>query len=1335
MIKMKKGLLILLAVVFCGTMYSQNGVESCFDGTFSLESPQCDFVNAPVSPACGPVTYYLPPVWGFPGLDVPTSLFIYTAFDEANVRIYSSDGLGGGTPSFSDQFQVTQNNPVDYMLTTNSNVNYKIATTQYNQIDAAGGLVIESDVPVTAIYRLSSAANKSFFVLKGQGGLGQGFYAGSQTDVSTPASQFEAHFVSVMALEDDTQVRFQKDGYSIEGPSNNSSTTGDIDLTGGLTITLDAGETYLIRDNVSSAMSVSGILVTADKPIVVNSGSSHSRHGSGVNDRDAGMDQLIPINKSGEEYVAIRGTNNTDIDYLIFIGIEDGNNVEVNGTNIGTLNAGEMIEYPLAGTGGEVYHIAGDAQFLAFHVSGLFDEEVGMAQLPGIEDCSGNRIVEFALVGSDNHLVNVIIDNSGLGSLTLNGNSYTTLATAVPVPGTNMSVVTFDQADLSAMGNRIESNELFHVGVTTGSDVGGSYGFITKYGTELVLFDPAEGVPLNVSSFEVLIDLSTASTTGLIQNIGAITCSPPANITTINGSTSSFVTPNGGTVDFTGSDLTLDYTSANTFIGYEELEVLVEDAAGLQGAVCLNIGVFTTEICGNGIDDDLDGEIDEIDECPVDPCLTNCNSGGCEPVIVDVFPESAICPDENSARIGILSSTPDVEYSINGGGSYQNDPSFFDLAPGSYNIVVRNRTTGCTSFWNNNPLVIDDPDCGGCFADAGEPGPKHTFCLSGTSTFFTVMPNTGTIIPAGYETVYILTREPDLVILDYRVGSRNFSLPGTGRFRIHTLIAETNNQNDENYFDLNGLLTRNESSLFTIIQCITNHGVCAALDSKGTLVEVLDETAVECAGPDENTIRKCNDGVDNDSDGLVDCMDPDCQTFMICAEDNAQNCNDGIDNDGDGLVDCADDECVGFLTCVENGKLCNDGIDNDQDGLIDCADDGCRNELYCQEDNVITCCDGRDNDGDGDFDCDDVQCSQWLYCRERTAATCTDGIDNDLDGLVDCADPNCIKLELFQCSIENNAINCSDGVDNDDDGLTDCFDADCQGLSICDNDGDGLAGVLDVNDNDPCIPFNSELCNDIVSSDINDYFTTAIDVKVLLQGPYDVFSGEMSTRLNEQGYLPGQKPWTFFGESTPQGQPYAAAPWNYAGTEGDLYEATGFTDRKAGYAAEVVDWVLISLRTSKGEESEVFKTAALLLSDGSVQIQDGFEFKNTEIRGYYIVIEHRNHMAVMSDNIAIPIEGKLTYDFTQGDSYKGALGMGQIRLADRRYAMIAGNPEVINSSNSYTDVNTRDLSAVSADLGANSGYFNCDLDLDGDVNIQDKSLSLENNGMFITLKF
>ena len=53
-------------------------------------------------------------------------------------------------------------------------------------------------------------------------------------------------------------------------------------------------------------------------------------------------------------------------------------------------------------------------------------------------------------------------------------------------------------------------------------------------------------------------------------------------------------------------------------------------------------------------------------------------------------------------------------------------------------------------------------------------------------------------------------------------------------------------------------------------------------------------------------LAACADGLDNDGDGLVDGLDPDCVTG---SEDPPPQCNDGVDNDGDGRSDLADGDC------------------------------------------------------------------------------------------------------------------------------------------------------------------------------------------------------------------------------------------------------------------------------------------------------------------------------------------------------------------------------------------------------------------------------------------
>ncbi len=164
---------------------------------------------------------------------------------------------------------------------------------------------------------------------------------------------------------------------------------------------------------------------------------------------------------------------------------------------------------------------------------------------------------------------------------------------------------------------------------------------------------------------------------------------------------------------------------------------------------------------------------------------------------------------------------------------------------------------------------------------------------------------------------------------------------------------------------------------------------------------------------------------------------------------NAQ-CNDGYDNDGDGLVDYPQD--TGCSSATDNDEYnstfvpqCRDGIDNDGDGLSDYPlDPGCANQDDNNEQNqsvTPACSDNLDNDGDGlkDYPAD-PGCANALDTDETNAAgsyACNDNVDNDGDGVKDFPqDPGCSS------ATDNDEFNfrvprCSDGIDNDGDGLKD----------------------------------------------------------------------------------------------------------------------------------------------------------------------------------------------------------------------------------------------------------------------------------------------------------
>ena len=79
----------------------------------------------------------------------------------------------------------------------------------------------------------------------------------------------------------------------------------------------------------------------------------------------------------------------------------------------------------------------------------------------------------------------------------------------------------------------------------------------------------------------------------------------------------------------------------------------------------------------------------------------------------------------------------------------------------------------------------------------------------------------------------------------------------------------------------------------------------------------------------------CDDGIDNDEDGDIDCDDSDCETAEPCLVD-PEICDDGIDNDEDGAIDCDDSDCALDADACPTGE-CEPACEGDQE----CIGGGC----------------------------------------------------------------------------------------------------------------------------------------------------------------------------------------------------------------------------------------------------------------------------------------------------------------------------------------------------------------------------------------------------------
>jgi hypothetical protein len=239
----------------------------------------------------------------------------------------------------------------------------------------------------------------------------------------------------------------------------------------------------------------------------------------------------------------------------------------------------------------------------------------------------------------------------------------------------------------------------------------------------------------------------------------------------------------------------------------------------------------------------------------------------------------------------------------------------------------------------------------------------------------------------------------------------------------------------------------------------------------------------------------------------------------------------------------------------------------------------------------------------------------------------------------------------------------------------------------------------------------------------------------------------MRTTLNDLQVLPGQTLVDpFFGNKyTLPGQPYDVAPWNYMGNEGDAYDSGGDPNMgDAGYPSTVTDWVLVSLRAdSAGTGGPVCQAAALLHNNGYIDFVQPFDCCDLNLLdSFYLVVEHRNHLIVMSHN-EVPIvpgvdSSTITYDFRMQQSYVDDPFMFGIFAQQKEilpgvYAMFAGNGDQALSAQSDTDINFDDRGFWATENGDIGEYRTGDYNMNGDTNFNDRVTWERNNGRFTSV--
>ena len=259
----------------------------------------------------------------------------------------------GTTTTPITSFTISNTAPAIYTLANGNNNITLVDDSNTGVILTNSGLRFESSGGENFYvnYRGRSNSQAASLTSKGRIALGRSFKWGGVPNLGTHVSK--SNTLGIMATEDNTTITLS--GYDSDCEfrvgSNRAGITDD-----SYTIVLDENESFVFETYIGDTETPAhergwiGASIVSDKDIAISNGSLNYGRQAGSTNRDAGIDQPVPENSLGKEYVFVRGNGNSNgwTEFPLIIATENNTDIFVNGstTPIATLNDGEFFEVP-----------------------------------------------------------------------------------------------------------------------------------------------------------------------------------------------------------------------------------------------------------------------------------------------------------------------------------------------------------------------------------------------------------------------------------------------------------------------------------------------------------------------------------------------------------------------------------------------------------------------------------------------------------------------------------------------------------------------------------------------------------------------------------------------------------------------------------------------------------------------------------------------------------------------------------------------------------------------------------------------------------------------------
>jgi gliding motility-associated-like protein len=878
-------------------------------------------------------THYIPPLISALGLAEDQYLYISTpSLVNVNFKIIAN---GGGVIYGT----VNRNNPYVYSIGSGDDTQLFTPITNTGII-ANKGYIIEAEDLIYVSARVNAALNNNGgynhaggLVSKGNSALGTTFRLGAMLNPLFDTTLL--NFATILSTENGTKI-------TISNLQNGTKLLDGTLVSGPINITLNKNESYVLAlqnyddgSTISNSSKIIGTLVTSDKPVVVNSGSfggSNSiltRIQNGIPSpigRDVGFDQIVALEKTGKEYVFIKGIGTDELERVILVAHSDNTQIFLNGnaTPFKTLNQGEYIA--LDGSqfiNGNLYVTASEKLFAYQCIGGSASPaNQNMFFVPPINCSTPNtvdNIPQIQSIGSTDFIGVLNIVTEAGASVLLNDNPIT--SPPIAITG-NSAFVRYTINDLS--GNiAVKSTKQVYVsyfGTNGAATYGGYY-----------------------SGFDLKPEIVSGKIT-----VGNSSCIP--NVVLKINTLSSY-----DTFQWYKDDLTVPSATSNTYT--PTLPGFYQVKGSISGCVS---DVFSDKIpvseCPTNYDNDLAN--DNIDIDYDNDGIENCTESYGNQNVNCVNPNSGVVTIgtySNTFSGAITNSTiaAPIPFTGNADGSFVTEVlagKGFSVTYGLNFIKPISLSLEYVAVANAADLVNTDSE--------------YIINSDIDNTVTVLNPTNQLLIDTNYDGIY---ESGVTQFSSFEIRFRlNGSVPlpaGSGTFKFQSYQTKSFKITHKNLLDTAG----NKATFKIIATCIPkdtdgdtipdqldldsdNDGIPDGIESQKT-PKALSNTDTDLDGLDE-IFEPMTNPIDSDSDGVLDYLDLDSDNDGIY--DLIESGSNALDSNINGILDTTAYGMNGLAdaleTTPESGVLNYTITDTDADGIknhteIDSDNDACNDVI------------------------------------------------------------------------------------------------------------------------------------------------------------------------------------------------------------------------------------------------------------------------------------------------------------------------------------------------------------------------------------------------------